>query len=235
MILGKNCTRNCAFCSIANADPSRIDPDEPENIARMTMELELSHVVITSVTRDDLTDGGSEQFVNVINSIRNLTNATIEVLTPDFGGNEKDRKRISNVKPDIYNHNLETVPDLYDIIRPQAIYSRSLEFLKGIKRDDRTILTKSGIMVGLGETEEQLKRLLDDVASSEVDIFTCGQYLRPSKNNYKVQEYRSEEWFQKFRETALKAGIKNVYSSPFTRSSYNASDIINKIKKGTKS
>ncbi len=231
MILGRNCTRNCAFCNIGNiGDPTPIDLNEPRNIAEMTKELELKHVVITSVTRDDLEDGGSEQFVRVIKEIRDLTNATIEVLTPDFEGKEIDRQRVSIAKPEIYNHNVETVPELYDIIRPQAIYKRSIEFLKGIKKDDPTILTKSGIMVGLGETDDQLKRLLDDVVGAEVDIFTCGQYLRPSKLNYKVQEYKTEEWFEKFKEIAISAGIKNVYSSPFTRSSYNASEIIDKIK-----
>jgi len=232
MILGRNCTRNCAFCNIGNiGDTTPIDINEPRNIAEMTKELELKHVVITSVTRDDLEDGGSEQFVRVIKEIRDLTNVTIEVLTPDFEGKEIDRQRVSIAKPEIYNHNVETVPELYDIIRPQAIYKRSIEFLKGIKKDDPTILTKSGIMVGLGETDDQLKRLLDDVAGAEVDIFTCGQYLRPSKLNYKVQEYKTEEWFDKFKEIAISAGIKNVYSSPFTRSSYNASEIIDKIKK----
>ena len=230
MILGRNCTRNCAFCNIANSDTTPIDPNESRNIAEMTKELELRHVVITSVTRDDLEDGGSEQFVEVIREIRNITSATIEVLTPDFEGVEIDRQRVSVAKPEIYNHNVETVPDLYDIIRPQAIYKRSLEFLRGIKKDDPTILTKSGIMVGLGETDDQLKYLLDDIVSAQVDIFTCGQYLRPSKLNYKVQEYKTEEWFERFREIAINAGIKNVYSSPFTRSSYNASEIIDKIK-----
>ncbi|NOR45533.1 MAG: lipoyl synthase [Candidatus Delongbacteria bacterium] len=230
MILGRNCTRNCAFCNIANSDTTSIDPNEPRNIAEMTKELELKHVVITSVTRDDLEDGGSEQFVKVIKEIRNITKATIEVLTPDFEGVEVDRQRVSVAKPEIYNHNVETVPELYDIIRPQAIHKRSIEFLKGIKKDDPSILTKSGIMVGLGETDDQLKSLLDDIVSAQVDIFTCGQYLRPSKLNYKVQEYKTEEWFEKFKEIAMNAGIKNVYSSPFTRSSYNASEIIDKIK-----
>jgi lipoic acid synthetase len=234
MILGKNCTRNCAFCNIGNAgDTTPIDLAEPRNIAEMTKELGLKHVVITSVTRDDLEDGGSEQFVKVIKEIRNITNATIEVLTPDFKGEEIDRQRISTVKPEIYNHNVETVPELYDIIRPQAIYDRSIEFLKGIKKDNPNVLSKSGIMVGLGETEDQLKRLLDDIVRAEVDIFTCGQYLRPSKLNYKVQEYKTEEWFELFRGKAEKAGIKYVFSSPFTRSSYNASAIIEKIKNQT--
>ena len=230
MILGKNCTRNCTFCNIPNSDTSPIDPDEPTNIAEMTKELGLKHVVITSVTRDDLEDGGSKQFAKVVKQIRNFTEATIEVLTPDFKGNEVDRQRVSVAKPEIYNHNVETVPELYNIIRPQAIYKRSLEFLRGIKRDDPSILTKSGIMVGLGESDDQLKRLLDDIASAKVDIFTCGQYLRPSKFNYKVQKYKTVEWFDKFKEIAISAGIKNVYSSPFTRSSYNASEIIKKIK-----
>lgn len=128
MILGKNCTRNCAFCNVSNSDTTPVDPNEPENISEMTLKLGLKHVVITSVTRDDLNDGGSGQFVEVIKEIRKRTDATIEVLTPDFNGNETDRKRISEVKPEIYNHNVETVPELYDIIRPQAIYDRSIDF-----------------------------------------------------------------------------------------------------------
>lgn len=230
MILGNVCTRNCAFCSVTHGSPDLVDPNEPENLAKMVLELELKHVVITSVTRDDLMDGGAEQFARVIRAIKKITNSTIEVLTPDFKGDDSARKIVSFEKPDIFNHNVETVPDLYKTIRPGAIYERSIEFLKKIKGDDRSILTKTGIMVGLGETTEQLKRLLEDVVKADVDIFTCGQYLRPTKHNAAVVEYKDEEWFEKFKELGESFGIKHVYSSPFMRSSYNAGELLAKIK-----
>jgi len=231
MILGDRCTRNCRFCNINHGNPVKVDNNEPENIAGMVKELGLRHVVITSVTRDDLPDGGSDIFVKTIQTVRNLTGATVEVLTPDFMGDVAARKRVSDARPEIFNHNVETVKELYSTVRPEGNYMRSIEFLKGIKNDNRNVLSKSGIMVGLGETEDQLKQLLYDLSEAEIDIFTCGQYLRPSKFNIEVHDYRSEEWFEKFRETALSFGIKYVYSSPFTRSSYNAAEIISMIKR----
>lgn len=231
MILGDKCSRNCAFCSVNHQKPTELDPKEPLNVAEMVKELKLRHTVITSVTRDDLPDGGASHFAETLNAIRNVSDSTIEVLTPDFMGNEKDRKTVSVAMPEIYNHNIETVKELYSKIRPQADYRRSLEFLKGIKKDNRKVLSKSGIMVGLGETEEQLKRLLHDLSEAEIDIFTCGQYLRPSKNNIPVEEYLEIEWFEKFKETAIAFGIKYVYSSPFTRSSYNAAEVMDFIRK----
>ncbi len=229
MILGDKCTRNCLFCNVRHEKPCEPDPAEPEKIAEMVKELNLRHVVITSVTRDDLFDGGSSHFVETIRAVRRSTKATIEVLTPDFRGDEQARKKVSSALPEIFNHNVETVEELYPEIRPEAVYSRSLEFLKGIKRDNPEILSKSGIMVGLGETWEQLKRLLEDLSEAQIDIFTCGQYLRPSKKNAEVMEYKTVEWFEKFHELAVSAGIKNVYCSPFTRSSYNAAEIISGI------
>jgi lipoic acid synthetase len=231
MIMGEKCSRNCAFCNVNHQPPDFLDPDEPRMIAEMVRDLKLNHAVITSVTRDDLTDGGSDHFVRTIREIRKITAATIEVLTPDFKGNENDRMRVSAEKPEIFNHNIETVTELYSRVRPEADYKRSLSFLKGIKKDDRTILSKSGIMVGLGETDEQLKRLLHDLAETEIDIFTCGQYLRPSKSNIPVENYLTPDWFQKFTELAKSFGIKYVYASPFTRSSYNAGEIISAIRK----
>ncbi|MBU4485892.1 MAG: lipoyl synthase [Candidatus Delongbacteria bacterium] len=233
MIMGDKCSRNCAFCNITYQTPERLDSQEPCHIAEMVKKLGLNHVVITSVTRDDLPDGGSSHFAETIKAVRGLTSTTIEVLTPDFKGKEEDRKRVSDAKPDIYNHNVETVQELYQKVRPQADYKRSIDFLKGIKRDDRTILTKSGIMVGLGETEQQLKRLLQDLSEAEIDIFTCGQYLRPSKNNIAVEAYLSLEWFDKFTEFAKSFGLNHVYASPFTRSSYNAAEIISSIRRDT--
>ncbi|MDD3045439.1 MAG: lipoyl synthase [Candidatus Delongbacteria bacterium] len=231
MILGDRCSRNCRFCNIRHEKPVEVDNGEPENIALMVKELGLRHVVITSVTRDDLPDGGSEHFVKTIQAVKNLTGATVEVLTPDFMGDIAARKRVSDARPEIFNHNVETVKELYSTVRPEGNYMRSVDFLKGIKKDSKNVLSKSGIMVGLGETEDQLKKLLGDLAEAEIDIFTCGQYLRPSKFNIEVREYRSEEWFEKLRETALSFGIKYVYSSPFTRSSYNAAEIISMIKR----
>lgn len=231
MILGDKCSRNCAFCSVDHEKPSAVDQNEPLHIAEMVKELGLRHTVITSVTRDDLHDGGSLHFARTIKAIRNISDSTIEVLTPDFLGSERDRKVVSEAMPEIYNHNVETVKELYSKVRPQADYNRSLEFLKGIKKDNRDILSKSGIMVGLGETEEQLKRLLFDLSEAEIDIFTCGQYLRPSKNNIPVEEYLEIEWFEKFKETAVSFGIKYVYASPFTRSSYNAAEVMAFIRK----
>lgn len=232
MILGDKCSRNCRFCNVTHQPPSgHPDPGEPRKIAEMIRELKLNHAVITSVTRDDLTDGGSRHFAELIREIRKISHATIEVLTPDFQGREEDRSRISQEKPEIFNHNVETVRELYQKVRPEADYNRSLMFLKGIKKDDATILSKSGIMVGLGETDEQLKRLLHDLAEARIDIFTCGQYLRPSKDNIPVEKYLTPEWFERFTELAMSFGIKYVYASPFTRSSYNAAEIISVIKK----
>ncbi len=232
MILGDKCTRNCRFCNVRHEKPADPDIDEPGNIASMVRDLELSHVVLTSVTRDDLPDGGAGHFVNTIECVRRLSGATVEVLTPDFSGDVSARRLVSDAEPEIYNHNMETVRELYSIVRPEADYARSLEFLKGIKNDNRNVLSKSGIMVGFGETEDQLKKLLNDLAEAEIDIFTCGQYLRPSKLNAEVSEYKTEEWFERFRDTALSFGIKYVFSSPFTRSSYNAAEIMNIICKG---
>lgn len=234
MILGDKCSRNCGFCNINHTTPDRIDPEEPVKIADMVKQLGILHAVITSVTRDDLSDGGSGHFAKTINEIRQVCAATIEVLTPDFKGNENDRITVSEARPEIFNHNVETVKELYSKVRPEADYNRSLTFLKGIKKDNRDILSKSGIMVGLGETEEQLKRLLHDLADAGIDIFTCGQYLRPSRSNIEVFEYKDQDWFMSFAETARSLGIKHVYASPFTRSSYNASEIIASIRKNQK-
>lgn len=231
MILGDKCSRNCAFCSVNHMPPAEVDPDEPLHVAEIVKQLDLRHAVITSVTRDDLQDGGSSHFAATINAIRNISDSTIEVLTPDFAGAGRDRRTVSDANPEIFNHNVETVKELYSKVRPQADYKRSLEFLKGIKKDNRNILSKSGIMVGLGETEDQLKRLLHDLSEAEIDIFTCGQYLRPSRNNIPVEEYLDLEWYDRFKEKAESFGIKYVYASPFTRSSYNAAEVMDFIRK----
>jgi len=236
MILGNICTRDCTFCSVESGKPldkNIINQDEADEIIEMVKELGLKHLVITSVTRDDLVNGGAEQFAKIINMMRTETpGTTIEVLTPDFKGLGRARKIVSIAKPDIYNHNIETVKELYNTVRPEATYLRSLDFLKKIKTDDdRSILTKTGIMVGLGETMDQLKFMLEDVKNASVDIFTCGQYLRPTKFHHKVIEYKDEEWFEMFKTIAeTEFGIKYVYSSPFMRSSYNAGELLERIK-----
>ncbi len=238
MILGNICTRDCAFCSIESGKPLNKDitnQSEADEIIKMVKELSLKHLVITSVTRDDLVNGGAEQFAKIIRMVKSETpNTTIEVLTPDFKGLDRARKIVSIARPDIYNHNIETVKELYSTVRPEATYLRSLEFLKKIKTDDdSSILTKTGIMVGLGETMDQLKFMLEDVKKTNVDIFTCGQYLRPTKFNHKVIEYKEEEWFEMFKTMAeIEFGIKYVYSSPFMRSSYNAGELLERIKSG---
>ena len=238
MILGNICTRDCAFCSVLSGKPLNKDitnQNEADKIIGMVKELDLKHLVVTSVTRDDLINGGAEQFAKIISMMKTETpNTTIEVLTPDFKGLDRARKIVSAVKPDIYNHNIETVKELYNTVRPEALYNRSLEFLRKIKADDdSSILTKTGIMVGLGETMDQLKFMLDDVQKTGVDIFTCGQYLRPTKFNHKVIEYKDEEWFEMFKTMAeTEFGIKYVYSSPFMRSSYNAGELLERIKQG---
>jgi lipoyl synthase len=231
IIMGDKCSRNCRFCSINHQPPEFLDPGEPVKVAEMVRDLKLVHALITSVTRDDLPDGGSGHFAQVIREIRKLTTATVEVLTPDFQGVEEDRIKVSYEKPEIFNHNIETVKELYPKVRPEADYERSLNFLKGIKKDNRHILSKSGIMVGLGETDEQLKRLLHDLSETGIDIFTCGQYLRPSKDNIPVEKFLTPEWFERFSELAGSFGIRYVYASPFTRSSYNAAEIISAIRK----
>ena len=232
LILGDICTRNCTFCAVEkNFSPPLSDPEEPGRIAEMVSKIGLEHAVITSVTRDDLTDGGSGQFAETIRAIRKLSECTIEVLTPDFKGSKEHREKVSKEKPDIFNHNMETVRELYPKIRPMADYQRSLDFLTSLKKDDPDMISKSGIMAGLGETEDQLKYLLHDLSETGIDILTCGQYLRPSEKNIPVHSYLHPEWFDRFAITAKKIGIKHVFASPFTRSSYNAGEVMKMIRR----
>lgn len=225
MILGKNCTRNCRFCKVTTGKPEPIDDMEPKHVAEAIKEMTLKHTVITSVTRDDLSDGGAGHFVNTILEIRKLTpEVTIEVLIPDFKGNYDALKKVVESKPDIINHNVETVPELYSDVRPQAILSRSLEVLKRVKDMDNSIFTKSGFMVGLGETEEQVFKLLDDLRGVDCDIVTIGQYLQPSKQHYDLVEYVNPEQFKKYEDYANSIGFKYVASGPLVRSSYHAED-----------
>ncbi len=230
MILGDICTRNCPFCSINHGKPNPPNPLEPLNIAKAVSMLGLKHVVITSVDRDDLEDGGASHFVNVIKKIREINkNCTVEILIPDFKGNLESLKIIVDAKPEIINHNIETVKELYKIARPQSNYNRSLQLLKNIKKFNRNILTKSGFMVGLGETKEQIINLMEDLYKSNVDIITIGQYLQPTKNNLPVVRYYSDEEFKELEKVGYKIGFKFVFSGKLVRSSFNAFEVFQKV------
>ncbi|SET07730.1 lipoic acid synthetase [Natronincola peptidivorans] len=231
MILGKTCTRNCRFCAVSKESPEKLDEKEPQNVAIAVEKLGLKHVVITSVTRDDLLDGGAGHFAKTINEIKNLNKGiTIEVLIPDFAGNLQALKEIIKAKPEIINHNLETVPSLYQQVRPQADYQRSLSILKAVKDIDGSIVIKTGIMLGLGEKEEEIIRVMEDLIKINCDILTLGQYLQPTKEHIEVVEYIPPEKFDDYKERALNMGFKYVASGPFVRSSYNAVEALNVMK-----
>jgi len=229
LILGDVCTRKCRFCSVdKKAHPLAVDTDEPMNIAITAKELGLKHVVVTSVTRDDLPDGGAGQFALTIKAIRdNISRILIEVLTPDFRGDEGALAVVLEARPDIFNHNLETVPSLYSLVRPQADYVRSLEVLKRSKAAG--IITKSGIMVGLGETPSEVREVLKDLKAAGVDAVTIGQYLRPTRESLEVREYIEPEVFKEYEEFGKSLGLRHVYSGPFVRSSYNAEKLIDEL------
>ncbi len=223
LILGNNCTRNCAFCNIDPGSPEPVDETEPKRVAKAVERLGLRHAVITSVTRDDLPDGGSTHYARVIREIRRINDqASIEVLIPDFQGDKKALEAVMNARPEILNHNVETAAELYPKIRPQANYEQSLDVLKWAKNFLPTAKTKSGFMVGLGETDTQIENILGDLARSECDIVTIGQYMRPSRNHPPVKRYVHPEIFEQYREIGEKMGIPHVFSAPLVRSSYNA-------------
>ncbi len=223
MILGSKCTRNCRFCDVETGKPTPVDLKEPENLAKATKELKLRHVVITSVTRDDLADGGADQFVSCIKKVREINKGTsIEVLIPDLQGNVDDLAKIVAAAPEIINHNVETVPNLYKTVMPMANYKQSLDVLVNVKKMNPKIFTKSGIMVGLGETEEEVIRLFADLREVGCDFLTVGQYLQPSKKHIPVVEYVHPEIFKDYEKVAYEMGFKHVSSGPFVRSSYNA-------------
>lgn len=228
LIMGTSCTRNCRFCNISCAKPEALNPEEPVQIAKAVKELNLDYVVITSVTRDDLQDGGATHFASVINEIRKLNDGVkIEVLTPDFKGDINSINIVINAKPDVFNHNIETVPALYQKARPQADYNRSLNFLKYIK-DNSDIMTKTGLMVGLGETKEELIQVFEDLAKIKCNIVTIGQYIAPTKLHLKVEKYYTPQEYDELSEIAKKIGIKHTFFSPLTRSSYKAASVFNK-------
>lgn len=225
LIMGKNCTRNCRFCNISCASPEELNPNEPKNIADAVKKLNLKYVVITSVTRDDLPDGGASHFASVIDCIRLVNpDVKIEVLTPDFQGNEKSIDIVVSGKPDVFNHNIETVPSLYKKVRPQADYNRSLAFLEYIKKNS-DILTKTGIMVGLGESRDEVINVFEDLVKIKCDIVTMGQYIQPSKQHVDVVRYYEPSEYEELSAIAKKIGIKYTFFSPLMRSSYNASCI----------
>ena len=231
MILGDVCTRKCGFCNIKSGAPSDIDILEPYRLAKAISQLNLRHVVITSVDRDDLKDGGANQFVKSIYEIKKLSrNITIEVLTPDFQRKEGALAQIVNAKPDVFNHNLETISRLYKNVRRGASYNHSLNLLKKVKKLSSTIFTKSGIMVGLGEKIEEIETLLKDLRKADVDFVTIGQYMQPSKDHLPVIKYYTIEEFKKIENIAYNMGFLLVSSSPLTRSSYHADDDFHKLK-----
>ena len=226
MILGDRCTRNCAFCAVESSKPLPPDPDEPQKVAGAAQELGLKFVVITSVTRDDLTDGGATQFAKTIQSVRDINNLIkIEVLTPDFKGDSEALRIVLAQRPDVFNHNIETVPRLYEVVRPMADYSRSLNVLRTAKKLHPDIKTKSGIMLGLGETNEEVISVMHDLKEAGCDFLTIGQYLQPRRNNIAVVEYIRPEVFEEYRIKGLEIGFKAVASSPLTRSSMDAGEM----------
>jgi lipoyl synthase len=226
MILGDTCTRACAFCNVKTGMPRAVDPLEPEHVAVAAAELGLSHIVITSVDRDDLPDGGASQFVKVIEALRrNTPGTTIEILTPDFRNkHERAVEAIVAARPDVYNHNLETVPRLYPTIRPGARYYASLRLLESVKRHDPSIFTKSGIMLGLGEQRLEVHQVMDDMRSADIDFLTMGQYLQPTPRHAKVADFVTPKAFDAYAAIARAKGFALVASSPLTRSSYHAGD-----------
>ncbi|MBA7496980.1 Lipoyl synthase [subsurface metagenome] len=231
MILGNICTRNCRFCAVEKGKPLPVYRDEPKNIAKVANLLKLSHVVITSVTRDDLVDGGANQFADCIKEIRKLESApSIEVLIPDFSGNFKNLNIVLAYFPDVLNHNVETVKRLYLEIRPGADYIRSLRILKKAKKYSKNIIVKSGFMVGLGEKWEEIVSLLKDLSGVNCDIVTIGQYLQPSENHIPIDKFYTPDEFINLKQIALEMGIKYVESGPFVRSSYKASDALKYLK-----
>ena len=231
MIMGDICTRACSFCNVKTGKPTFLDPLEPSKIALATKELNLNHVVITSVDRDDLEDGGANHFSKVILETRKMNKkTTIEVLTPDFLRKGKSYKVVVDANPDVFNHNIETVPSLYRSVRPGSRYFASVSLLKSIKEINKTIFTKSGIMLGLGETRDEVLQVMDDLLSANVDFLTIGQYLQPSVKHYPLKRYVHPEEFQEFKELALSKGFLIVASSPLTRSSYHADEDFSEMK-----
>jgi lipoic acid synthetase len=230
LILGSRCTRNCRFCNIEPGPSEPPDPEEPARIARVAEEMGLRYVVLTSVTRDDVPDGGASLFAETIQEIRKRNpSAAVEVLIPDFQGDKNALITVLKAKPDVLNHNVETVPRLYAKVRPQAVYSRSLQLLERSNRFDPTIPTKSGLMLGLGETPEEITQTLKDIRGVGCSIITIGQYLQPTTDHLPIERYVPPEEFESWKKRALEMGFKEVASGPFVRSSYHAKDLFERI------
>ena len=231
MILGGTCTRACAFCNVRTGVPDPVDRGEPERVARAVAELGLRHVVVTSVDRDDLPDGGADHFVACLDAIRRHAPATtVELLTPDFRRKPGALESVAGARPDVLNHNVETVPRLYRRVRPGASYAHSLDLLARAKGLAPGIFTKSGMMLGLGEEYEEVLRVMDDLREADVDFLTLGQYLRPTPRHVEMDRYVHPEEFESYRELALERGFLMVASSPFTRSSYHADEDFEKLR-----
>ena len=233
LIMGDICTRGCAFCNVKTGMPYKLDMLEPDRIGLSVQKMNLRHVVVTSVDRDDLPDGGAQHYVKTIDAIKKYSpSTTIEILTPDFLKCDDDVIfQILNSEPDVFNHNLETVPSLYPVVRPGARYFTSLRLLSKVKEEKRSIFTKSGIMVGMGETRIEVSQLMDDLRAAEVDFLTIGQYLQPTPKHFPVKEFVTPETFEHYKKLALGKGFLLVSSTPLTRSSFHADDDFQLLKK----
>ena len=231
MIMGEICTRACAFCNVATGIPAALDPEEPANVAKAVAQMGLNHVVITSVDRDDLDDGGARHFAEVIGAIRAATpETTIEILTPDFLRKEGALEIVVAAKPDVFNHNLETVPSNYLTVRPGARYFHSMRLLQRVKELDPSMFTKSGIMVGLGEERNEVLQLMDDLRSANVDFITIGQYLQPTRKHHAVKKFVTPDEFKSYEKIAYTKGFLMVSSSPLTRSSHHAGEDFERLR-----
>ncbi len=226
MIMGDRCTRKCSYCDVSHNRPLPLDPSEPYNIAKAVRMLRLKYVVITSVNRDDLPDGGASHFAKVIRTVRKENpECCIEVLIPDFLGDRKSLETVAQAQPQVINHNIETVPSLFPVVRHRGDYRRSLNIIRWIKDINPEIVSKSGMMVGLGESKEEIIEVMKDLINANCDVLTIGQYLRPSKNHYPVKKYYTEEEFKELEEVGYSLGFKQVFSGTLVRSSYHAEEI----------
>ena len=223
LILGDICTRNCKYCNVKHGVPNSLNPNEPNDVAESVKKLDLKYVVITSVTRDDLDDGGASVFYKTVNEVKKLNkNCKVEVLIPDFKGKIDSLKKILDAKPDVINHNIEVVQDLFPKIRPEGNYETSLELLRNIKNIDKSIKTKSGFMIGIGENKEQILKTIKDLKKVGVDFLTIGQYLQPTKNHAEIKKYYTPKEFEELKKICLEIGFEHIESGPLVRSSYHA-------------
>jgi len=230
MIMGDVCSRNCQFCAVKKGKPLPLDPKEPIHIAQAAKYLKLKHVVVTSVTRDDLLDGGAEHFTQTVIAIKNLLpKSTVEILIPDFQGSREALQKVIEVHPEVINHNIETIERLYSSVRPIADYKTSLQLIKRVKIGNQDIITKSGIMLGLGEEKEEVVIAMKDLRKVNCDLLTIGQYLRPSPQHLKVKEYIHPDEFEVYRKIGMSLGFKHVLSGPLVRSSYRSGEILQNI------